>query len=71
MQKQTDRLMTYLDKNKTITPMQGWNDLGIYRLSDTVYKLRKSGVAISTRVATVKNRFNESCRVAKYVLECK
>lgn len=71
MQKQTDRLMAYLDKNKTITPMQGWNDLGIYRLSDTVYKLRKSGVAISTKVATVKNRFNESCRVAKYVLECK
>lgn len=71
MLKQTDRLLNYLDKHKSITPMQGWNDLGIYRLSDTVFKLRKSGIAISTRVATVKNRFNEPCRVAKYVLECK
>lgn len=67
--KQTKRLLKYLEIHGTITPIIAWNTLGIYRLSDVVYKLRKKGYTIATRRKNVKNRFGEKCRVAEYVYE--
>lgn len=66
---QQGRLLKYLEIHKTITPMQAWQTLGIYRLSDVVFKLRKKGYEIETRRKNVKNKFGEKCRVAEYLYE--
>jgi hypothetical protein len=66
---QTDRLTEHLLIHQTITPMDAWNKLGIYRLSDTVFKLRKKGLKIETTLINVNNQFGEKCRVAQYRLE--
>ena len=66
---QQDRLLNYLETNKQINPLTAWSELGIYRLSDTVLKLRKKGHEIITEKLEVNNRWNEKCRVANYILE--
>lgn len=63
------RLKHHLLIYGTINPLQAWEKLGIYRLSDTVYKLRKQGWHIETKDLEVKNQFGEKCVVAEYVLQ--
>ena len=66
---QQDRLLNYLETNHQINPLTAWSELGIYRLSDTVLKLRKKGHNIITEKLNVNNRWNEKCTVANYILE--
>jgi hypothetical protein len=66
---QSNRLLDYLKTNGTINPLESWQQLGIYRLSDTVFRLRKQGYLIRTDLVEIKNQFNEVCRVANYVFE--
>jgi len=66
---QSNRLLDYLKLHGTINPLESWQQLGIYRLSDTVFRLRKQGYLIRTDLVEVKNQFNEVCRVANYVFE--
>lgn len=68
MTNQEKRLLDYLKANKKISPMEAWIDLGIYRLSDVVFKLRKQGLSIETERKSVMNRFDEPCNFAEYVL---
>jgi hypothetical protein len=69
MMTQSNRLLDYLKTNGTINPLESWQQLGIYRLSDTVFRLRKQGYLIRTDLVEIKNQFNEVCRVANYVFE--
>lgn len=68
MTNQENRLLEYLKVNSKITPMEAWIDLGIYRLSDVVFKLRKQGINIETQRKSVMNRFDEPCNFAEYKL---
>jgi len=68
MTNQEKRLLDYLKTNKKISPMEAWIDLGIYRLSDVVFKLRKQGLSIETERKSVMNRFDEPCNFAEYIL---
>lgn len=52
-----------------ITPMEAWNELGIYRLASRVKDLRDKGHVISGSRVNVANRFGETCNVARYSLE--
>jgi hypothetical protein len=63
------RLLDYLEHNYAITPLEALSILGIYRLSDTVFQLRKDGKNIVTHLVNVTNKFGEVCRVAEYRLE--
>ncbi len=63
---QQERLIKHFKKTKTIDPLKAWTQLGIYRLADCVYQLRKKGFEIETNKKTVKNKFNENCIVAQY-----
>jgi len=69
MEKQEERLLLYLTANKSITPLEAWQHIGVYRLSSVVHKLRKRGYEIETERVTVNNQFDEKCSVAKYVLK--
>lgn len=66
---QQDRLINYLLANRTIKPLQAWQDIGLYRLAAVIHVLRKQGLNITTETVEVKNRFNEPCLVANYRLE--
>lgn len=63
---QVERLKEYLKEKKSIDPLKAWTELGIYRLSDAVYRLRKEGLNISTDRKKVYNKFGEACVVANY-----
>ena len=67
---QEKRALRYLQTHKRgLTPLDFWVKLGIYRASDTVYKLRRAGYEIKTTRKKVKNQFGEECNVALYTLE--
>lgn len=66
---QNERVLDYLKTHTSITPIEAWSQLGVYRLGARVYDLRKDGHDISSGLTEVKNRFGESCRVAEYRLE--
>lgn len=66
---QPSRLLSYLVLRRQINPLQGWIQLGIYRLSDTVAKLRKLGWSVETELTPVLNGFSEECMVALYRLD--
>lgn len=66
---QDERLLEYLQANRAINPLEAWQRLGIYRLAACVHRLRRLGASIRTDTVAVKNQFNETCRVALYVLE--
>jgi hypothetical protein len=63
---QQERLISHFKKSKTIDPLRAWTQLGIYRLADCVYQLRKKGFEIKTEQKRVKNKFKETCIVAEY-----
>lgn len=65
---QKDRLIEYLAENESINPLTAWIELGIYRLSDSIFKLRNDGFNIQTERIIVQNKFGEDCTVANYKL---
>ena len=65
---QNTRLLSYLELNGTIDPLESWEQLGIYRLGARIFDLKNQGYNIQTENKTVLNRFNEGCRVALYRL---
>ena len=58
-----------LYKHGPITPMEAWNELGVYRLAARVADLKEAGHKIVKQTVSVANRFGESCRVARYSME--
>jgi len=60
------RLLDYLRDNGKIDPMKAWSELGIYRLSACIFRLRKEGWIIVTERKDVENKFGELCHVALY-----
>lgn len=70
MQNRETRVLDYLKKHKSISPLEAINDLGVTRLSAAIYKLKhKYNVSIRTEAETSKNRFGEKVRYARYYLE--
>jgi hypothetical protein len=65
---QYQRLLSYLEVHEYINPLEAWSELGIYRLSDVILQLRRDGFDIETERIHVYNRFDEKCKVARYVL---
>ena len=69
-QTQCDRIQSYLETHDGITPMEAWNQLGVYRLGARIWDLKhKKGLPIVRYMVKVKNRYGEECKVAKYRLE--
>jgi hypothetical protein len=66
---QDERLLDYLKDNGNINPLKAWKELGIYRLSSCIHRLRKQGWNIITERINVMNQFDENCLVANYKLK--
>ena len=63
---QCDRLSTHLLFYGSITSVEAWTELGIWRCASRIHDLKKMGADIETRMITVINRFGEKCKVARY-----
>lgn len=65
---QAARFLATLLAGRQINPLLAWQDFGIYRTSDVVFRLRKLGWPVKTDYLAVDNRFGEACIVALYSL---
>lgn len=65
---QTERVVDYLHRFGSITALEAMRNLGIMRLASRIRDLKTSGVNITSRFETVKNRFGEKTQVKRYFL---
>lgn len=66
---QCDRLLCYMSTHPNgVTQVEALNDLGILRLASRISELRNDGCSIQKEMVTVKNRFGENCKIARYRL---
>lgn len=63
------RVFRYMQDFGSITSIQAITDLGETRLSARIFELRRLGVGISFEWLNVTNRYGESRRVKRYILE--
>lgn len=62
---QTQRVLEYIRENGSITPLEALKELGVMRLSDVVFKLKKDGYKIRTKLIPVQTRYGVA-HVAEY-----
>lgn len=63
---QKNMVLDYIREFGSITPLDGFMDLGITRLSAVVFNLREEGHDIEKVIETSKNRFGNRTRYARY-----
>ena len=68
MTKQQRRILNYLEENKSLNRLDAWSKLGILEAPARISELRSKGVEIYTEMVLVKNRFDETVRVARWHL---
>ena len=65
---QNQRILNYIDEFGSITQLEALRDLGVMRLASRISDLKKQGYPITSRLESVKNRYDEDCRVKRYFL---
>lgn len=66
---QNQRVLDYMQEFNGITQLEALRDLGVMRLASRISDLRRKGHPIVSEVVTVKNRFEEECRIKRYRLK--
>lgn len=65
---QIEKVLRHLQQFGSITTWEAIQQYGITRLSDKIFRLRKSGVNIESETKFAKNRFGENVHFAEYKL---
>ena len=65
----TRALLEHLQTRGSITSMEAIDRYGATRLSAIIFNLRKRGYDIDAVECVCKDRFGNTCRYAKYVLD--
>lgn len=65
---QNEKIIQYINDFGSITQLDAMRDLGIMRLASRVSDLKRLGYPIKSSFETVKNRYDEDCRVKRYFL---
>lgn len=66
---QNQRILDYMAKYGSITPLDAMLDLGVMRLASRITDLKKQGYPIVSKFETVNNRHGEKCRIKRYSLD--
>lgn len=66
MARHREKLLDWFTRRSTITPMEAWADLGIYRLGARIFELRADGHSIHTELMTVTGRDGTTSHPARY-----
>jgi len=67
--KQSERILDYLNKFGSITPLDAFRDLGITKLATRVSEMKKEGIEFEQEYIKTKNRFQEDVCYMKYRLK--
>ena len=65
---QRDRVLNYIFIHGSISSLEAIKDLGVTRLADVIFKLKKQGYNVITREEKSTNRYNEPVYYARYYL---
>ncbi len=65
---QCERILRHMKDYGSITSLEAVNEYGIMRLASRINDLRAQGIAISSEVASGKNRYGETTHYAVYRL---
>ena len=63
---QRDRVEQYMADFGSISSLEAFRELGVTRLADVIFKMKKDGVAIITRTEKSTNRYGEPVYYARY-----
>lgn len=63
---QGERILEYLSRHGSITPMEAWNELGITKLATRISELRRGGEIIKKKYVNGTNRFGEKIQYMEY-----
>ena len=64
---QDEAVLNWLNERGSIEPMQALSQLGCYRLSAVIHRLRKSGYKITTTITAKQGKFR-MVKFAQYIL---
>ena len=64
--KQTQKILEYIDKFGSITPLEAMRDLGVMRLAARIQDIEHQGVPINSVIETGVNRLGEKTHYARY-----
>ena len=68
MTTQCDRIVDYMRQHGSITQLEAYNELGVFRLASRINDLRRHGYNIVSKSEEVKNRSGEKCKISRYIL---
>lgn len=63
---QKQRIVEYIEKYGSITPMQAIHELGITKLATRISELKQEGYEVRTQILYAPNRYGENTRFARY-----
>lgn len=63
---QGERIIKYIERFGSITPMEAFSDLGITKLATRISELRKTGMEFEKEYIKSKNRFGEPVHYMRY-----
>ena len=63
---QGERIIDYMERHGSISPMEAFTDLGITKLATRISELRKSGVEIDKDYEESLNRFGDKVCYMRY-----
>ena len=63
-----ERVLDYIQRFGSITPLEAVRDLGYYRLSAAIHEIKMLGYNIKTETKTGKNRYGQPVHYASYSL---
>lgn len=66
---QNDRVVDYMNRYGSITPLEAMRDLGIYRLASRISDLKEKGYAVKSRWVPVATRDGGKTRIKAYSLK--
>ena len=64
---QNQQIKGYLEKGKSITPIQALNKFGCFRLAARISDLRNEGLNIATKIVTKEGKSYASYRLVQYI----
>lgn len=66
---QKQRVLQYMLDFDSITSLDAFRELGVTRLADVIFKLKKDNYAIITRTEKSMNRYGEPVYFARYSID--
>lgn len=66
---QKQRVLDYIEEFGSISSLEAFKELGVTRLSDVIFRLKKDGYEFDTDTEYFRNRYDEPTHFARYSLK--